>query len=92
VAGVTVVLAGLAMLVLPGPAVVVIPIGLAILSLEFTWAERLLEHSLEQAERARRSAAATSPTQKIVTGAAFALAAAALIAWWAIGDIPVVPG
>lgn len=40
-------LAGLAMLVLPGPAIVVIPIGLAILSLEFIWAERLLEKGLE---------------------------------------------
>ncbi len=45
--GFFVLLAGLAMLVLPGPAIVVIPIGLAILSLEFIWAERLLEKGLE---------------------------------------------
>ena len=50
--------AGLALLVLPGPAFVVIPIGLAILSLEFAWAERLLEKALMQAEQARRKAAA----------------------------------
>jgi hypothetical protein len=79
------------MLVLPGPAVVVIPIGLAILSLEFTWAERLLERSLEHAERARRTAAETSRTQRIVTGVAVALGAGALVAWAIVGDIPVLP-
>ena len=46
-AGFFVLLAGLAMLFLPGPAILVIPIGLAILSLEFVWAERLLEKALE---------------------------------------------
>ena len=35
-------LAGLAMLVLPGPAFVVIPAALAILALEFIWARRWL--------------------------------------------------
>jgi len=34
--------AGLALLVLPGPAVVVIPAALAILALEFVWARRWL--------------------------------------------------
>ncbi len=34
--------AGLAMLVLPGPAFVVIPAALAILALEFVWARRWL--------------------------------------------------
>jgi tellurite resistance protein TerC len=41
--GFTVLLIGLAMVVLPGPAVVVIPLGLAILATEFVWAKRLLE-------------------------------------------------
>ena len=36
--GGTVVLVGICMLVLPGPGIVVIPVGLAILSLEFAWA------------------------------------------------------
>jgi len=35
-------LIGIAMIVLPGPAVVVIPAGLAILATEFAWAKRLL--------------------------------------------------
>ena len=49
--GAVVTLAGIAMLALPGPAFVVIPIGLAILSLEFEWAERLLEKALSRARR-----------------------------------------
>ena len=92
VVGVTLLLAGVAMLVAPGPAFVVIPIALAILSLEFTWAERLLERSLEQAERAKQKAAQTSRTQKVITGVAVALSVGALAAWWTVGDIPVVPG
>jgi len=35
-------LLGLAMIVLPGPAIVVIPAGLAILATEFIWAKRWL--------------------------------------------------
>ena len=84
-------LAGIAMLVAPGPAFVVIPVGLAILSLEFTWAERLLERSLEQAETAKRKAAQTSTAQRIVTGVAAALGAGAFVAWGIVGDIPVLP-
>lgn len=43
VVGGTVLLIGVALLVLPGPAVVVIPLGLAILATEFVWARRLLK-------------------------------------------------
>ncbi len=43
VIGFTVLLTGLAMIVLPGPAIVVIPIGLAILATEYVWARRLLD-------------------------------------------------
>ena len=42
VVGGTVVLCGLAMLVLPGPALLVTPLGLVILASEFAWARRLL--------------------------------------------------
>lgn len=43
VVGVTVLLIGLVMVVTPGPAVVVIPLGLAILSIEFAWARYWLK-------------------------------------------------
>jgi tellurite resistance protein TerC len=42
IVGGTVLLIGFAMIVLPGPAIVVIPTGLAILGLEFAWARRWL--------------------------------------------------
>jgi uncharacterized protein (TIGR02611 family) len=42
VVGTTVLLIGIALLVLPGPAFVVIPIGLAILATEYAWARRWL--------------------------------------------------
>lgn len=41
--GFTVLAVGLAMIVLPGPAIIVIPAGLGILGLEFSWASRLLK-------------------------------------------------
>ena len=56
------------MLALPGPAFVVIPIGLAILSLEFAWAEHLLEKALIKGEEAKRKASEASPAQKALTG------------------------
>jgi len=49
--GLTVLLIGLVMIVLPGPAVLVIPIGLAILATEFVWARRLLGRMRTEAER-----------------------------------------
>jgi len=42
VLGVTTVILGIIMIVAPGPAIVVIPLGLAFLATEFLWARRLL--------------------------------------------------
>ena len=42
VVGGTILLVGLALVVLPGPALVVIPLGLSILGAEFVWARRWL--------------------------------------------------
>ena len=43
VIGFTVLAIGIAMIVLPGPAFIVIPIGLGLLATEFVWAARLLK-------------------------------------------------
>jgi len=48
VVGGTVLLVGVALIVLPGPAFVVIPVGLAILGLEFAWARRWLRKVKER--------------------------------------------
>ena len=45
VIGATVLLIGIALIVLPGPAIVVIPAGLAILATEFAWAKRWLDRA-----------------------------------------------
>lgn len=55
IVGFTVLAIGVALLVLPGPAFIVIPIGLAILATEFVWARRLLHHVRERAEKVRDS-------------------------------------
>lgn len=61
VVGATVLLIGVIMLVTPGPAIVVIPVGLAILSIEFTWARHWLKRLRESIsvrnanEQARRA-------------------------------------
>ena len=49
VIGGTIVLIGVAMMVLPGPAFIVIPAGLAILATEFVWARRLLRRVRDKA-------------------------------------------
>ena len=54
VVGFTVLGAGVAMIALPGPAVVVIPVGLAILATEFIWARKLLGKVKERIERIRK--------------------------------------
>ncbi len=43
VVGFTVLFIGIAMIILPGPAFIVIPLGLAILAGEFVWAKKLLD-------------------------------------------------
>ena len=91
VVGLTILLGGVIMLVTPGPAFVLIPIGLAVLSLEFTWAERLLDRSLEEADKAAQRASETTATQRVLAGTATALGVGALVAWAVLGDIPLVP-
>jgi hypothetical protein len=47
VVGSTVLAIGVALMVLPGPAFIVIPVGLAILAVEFAWARRWLRKARE---------------------------------------------
>jgi tellurite resistance protein TerC len=66
IVGGTVLLLGVVMLVTPGPALLVIPVGLAILGLEFAWARiwlsklrrgisnKMANHRGQQTERHRR--------------------------------------
>lgn len=51
VLGMTVLVIGILMIVLPGPAVVVIPIGLMILATEFVWARKLMQRFQERLKK-----------------------------------------
>jgi len=61
--GFTVLAIGVAMLVLPGPAFVVIPVGLGILGLEYAWARRWLAKVKAKSEELARSALGKRPGQ-----------------------------
>ncbi len=56
VVGATILLIGIALLVLPGPAFIVIPIGLGILATEYAWARRWLKKARQIAIDARQVA------------------------------------
>lgn len=51
--------AGLAMLVLPGPGIIVVLFGFAVLAREFTWAERALDKTATSAASATTKVTAT---------------------------------
>jgi tellurite resistance protein TerC len=51
IVGGTVLLIGIALIVLPGPAFIVIPCGLGILGIEFAWARRWLDRVRKLAKR-----------------------------------------
>ncbi len=54
VIGGTVVLFGVALLLLPGPGLAIIALGVAILALEFAWAKRMLEKGKTAVENVKR--------------------------------------
>lgn len=53
VIGLTILLIGVAMTVLPGPAFIVIPVGLGILATEFAWARRTIRRARVMIAKAR---------------------------------------
>ena len=65
-AGAVVLVAGVIMLVTPGPAFVLIPIGLAMLSMEFAWAAIALDKALAKAQAAQEKAARTSTRERVL--------------------------
>ena len=50
--GGTITLIGIAMIVLPGPAFIILPAGFAILAIEFAWARRWLKKVKHMAQEA----------------------------------------
>jgi uncharacterized protein (TIGR02611 family) len=90
-AGFVVVLAGLAMIPLPGPGLLVTAAGLAILALEFVWAERVLERTVDQMNKATDSVKRASRLQQVILVLLGVLAIAAALTAAYAWDIPLVP-
>ena len=82
---------GLALIPLPGPGWLVVALGLAILALEFDWAERLMDRVLEKLEQVTDEAAQLSRGAKIAAGVAVALVLAGVVAAGAMWELPLVP-
>ena len=61
--GFSVVLIGLIMIVLPGPAIVMLPLGFAILASEFAWARRVWRRGRILVSRVRGRPAVEEPVE-----------------------------
>lgn len=64
VVGSALVVVGLALLVLPGPGILVIIAGLAVLASEFAWAEHLLDEAQARAKQAGAAATRSLPWRR----------------------------
>lgn len=79
-------LAGVAAMVLPGPGLLLMAAGLAVLSQQYTWAERLLDPVLLRALRAAAEGVETWP--RIIASTLGALSLAGFGALWIIEPDP----
>lgn len=75
----------------PGPGLLLIAIGLAMLALEFAWAERLLERVLDRLEDMGDRAGRASGTQKAVAGAVVVACGAGLATAAIVFGLPGLP-
>lgn len=86
--GAAVIVAGLVMLITPGPGVIVIILGLAILASEYVWAQHLLERARTKARQAADKAFDPKRRRRnqiilVITGVLVAVAAG--LYWQAYG-------
>ena len=87
VVGILVTLAGVVTIVTPGPAFVLIPLGLAILATEFAFARRWLKWARAKAEEAKRRSDAMDPAvrrRRLVLTGLVVLVVVALVAWYVV--------
>jgi len=90
-AGFVVVLVGLAMIPLPGPGVLVTAAGLALLALEFVWAERVLERTIDHMGKATDRVKRAGLAQRVILGLLGVLVVAAALTAAYAWDVPLVP-
>jgi uncharacterized protein (TIGR02611 family) len=89
--GFTIVIVGIALLVLPGPGLLVIAAGLGMLALEFAWAERVLERTLNRMTETGTRMRRLGRLEKAVSVLGGLAALGALIAAALYLDIPFLP-
>ena len=87
VVGWTLVVAGIAALILPGPGLLMIAGGLVVLSQQYEWAERRVEPMKREALKGAARSVETWP-RIIMTSTMIALIAAAGVLWFAGPDVP----
>lgn len=83
IAGFTVLLAGLVMMVTPGPGILGIIAGLAILATEYAWAEHMLDKAKQRAGKAAKVATA-SPLRVALAVIATVVGIAAVVLWFVL--------
>lgn len=81
-AGVVLVLAGVAMTVFPGPAIIVIPMGLAMLAGIFAWARGLLDTSIDRGVDVERWITGLDLRVKVLAALVAACVVAVVAAWY----------
>ena len=90
--GVLVICAGLVMMVTPGPGIVALVLGLAILATEWEWADRWLQVAKKRARDAKENARAMDPRVRrrrlMLTGLAFILVVGAVATYVAVNGWP----
>lgn len=90
--GSLVIVGGLVMMVTPGPGIVGIVLGLAILSTEYEWADRWLAKARQKAHEARVKAEAMDPRVRrrrlVLGGLVFLAVTVAIVAYVALFDWP----
>jgi uncharacterized protein (TIGR02611 family) len=83
IAGFTVLLAGIVMMVTPGPGILAIFAGLAILATEYAWAEHALDKAKKRAGQAAKAATASPLRITLAIGATLA-GIGAVILWFVL--------
>ncbi|WP_222593427.1 PGPGW domain-containing protein [Aeromicrobium flavum] len=100
VAGWVLVVAGIAALVLPGPGLLALFAGMALLATQYDWAERRLEPVKKAALRTAAESVQSTPRIVLSVLLAFALVAAGVVwglhpaspGWWPLADRWWLPG
>ena len=91
IGGFLVVLLGIILIPLPGPGLLIVAVGLAVLALEFAWAEDLLERTVDRLGEAGERVKRASPVGQVAVALLGVLAAAASLIVAYTWDIPLLP-